>query len=134
MKRSIKNLLPRKHAFVQQRGIKDRNRYRKGLDFLFNSTVMGGKFAETAFVGDYLITWNRNLSFLRDPYFQKIMDSENERMKRTIWRLYLLQYFARASSLIDGDFLEVGCYRRDTASVVIDEVDFTVFGTLHQVM
>ncbi len=84
----------------------------------------------TSFCSDSLVVWNRNLSFLRDPFFRGLVDDEtaDPTDRGIIWRTYLLEYFAQAATALPGDFLEVGCYTGHTASVLTQRIDFPGIG------
>jgi hypothetical protein len=77
-----------------------------------------------------VITWNRNLSFLRDDFFVEMLKSDefSSTEKSTVWRLYILLYFAETASSLDGDFMELGCYTGHTAEHVIKRLDFPAMG------
>jgi len=80
----------------------------------------------TMFCADNLITWNRNLSFLRDQFFiDKLNDPKlTSTEKSVVWRTYILLYFAKIAIHVDGDFVEFGCHTGHTASEVVAKVDF----------
>jgi hypothetical protein len=80
----------------------------------------------TLFAADNLITWNRNLSFLRDEFFIEIVRSEKNTVveKSIIWRTYILLFFAELAALAEGDFVELGCHTGYTASQVIKKLNF----------
>jgi len=86
-----------------------------------------GHFNETLFCADNLITWNRNLSFLRDPFYARIVNDKNLTSveQSIVWRTYILLHFAELSEQADGDFLELGCHTGYTASQVVKKVDFS---------
>lgn len=81
---------------------------------------------KTLFCSDSLITWNKNLSFLRDPYFDYFLRSNEPTLaeKSIIWRTYLLIYFAEISSHVSGDFLELGVHTGSTVERVIECLNF----------
>ena len=80
---------------------------------------------ETIFVGDNLVTWNRNLSFIRDPFYSNLFYNENlgATEKSIIWRTYILLYFAEKALTISGHYLELGCYRGTTAETLLKRCD-----------
>lgn len=103
--------------------VSDPEKFRKAVALLRESLFDGGA---TMFAGDNIITWNRNLSFLRDDYFINILkDDKNTSVEKSIvWRLYTLLYFAEIAGKVEGDFVELGCHTGFTASHVINKVDF----------
>ena len=107
--------------------ITDSQKFNLALQLLKESLFDKGA---SLFASDNLITWNRNLSFLRDPRFTSILnDKENDVIeKSTIWRTYILLYFARICCSIEGDFLELGCHTGFTASQVVKDIDFEKLG------
>jgi len=82
------------------------------------------------FCADNLITWNRNLSFLREDFFANIVrDEKIDAVQRsTIWRIYILLHFAELASVVEGDFVEIGCNRGFTAEQVIRKIDLSSQG------
>ena len=78
------------------------------------------------FSSDNMICWNRNLSFLRDPFFFNILnDKKVDLMQKTIiWRTYILIFFAKLSSKLEGDFLELGTYEGTIAEILSNKIDF----------
>ena len=78
------------------------------------------------FLGDNLIAFTKNLSFLHDaPFtaaFKKNVEDKDE--KFLIWRYYTQCWAAKRAMKLDGDFLECVCYRRTAAQVVADYVNF----------
>ncbi len=96
----------------------DTEKFRQAVALLKESLFDGGA---TLFCSDNLITWNKNLSFLRDDQLVNIVnDPETDVTERSIiWRSYILFYFARASLDVDGDFIEAGTYRGHTAEQIL---------------
>jgi len=84
----------------------------------------------TLFSADNLITWNKNFSFLRDPFFYGILtdDSTSLAEKSIIWRTYILLYFVEFACKADGDFAEFGCYKGHTALQIVRKIDFRALG------
>ncbi|MCC7305691.1 MAG: class I SAM-dependent methyltransferase [Alphaproteobacteria bacterium] len=101
----------------------DAEKFQRALQLLRESLFDGGA---TMFAADNLITWNRNLSLLRDDFFLENLRGDQWSLteKSTVWRLYILLYFAEAASHVPGDFLELGCYTGHTAENVIKKIDF----------
>ncbi len=102
----------------------------EGLSKILQSLIQPKLGKETLFCSDNLIAWNRNLSFLRDPYFIELLRREDisKKEKGIVWRTYLLEFLAQFAATLDGDFLEVGCYSGHTASVLADRIDFATLG------
>jgi hypothetical protein len=102
----------------------DNDKFYKGVDLIKESLFDKGA---TFFCSDNVITWNRNLSFLRDEFFLEILnnDENNPIEKGIIWRTYILLYFAEIASSVEGDFLELGCHAGYTASKVIKKLNLT---------
>lgn len=103
--------------------IADKDKFFEGVSLIKESLFDKG---ETLFCSDNVITWNKNLSFLRDDFFQGILrnDKNNIIEKSIIWRTYVLLYFAELASSIEGDYMELGCHTGYTAMNVIKKVDF----------
>jgi hypothetical protein len=120
-------LRPLNYAGVQF-GIADLDKFKMGFQMICESLFDKGA---TMFASDNMITWNRNLSFLLDEYFVvEILGNNNTTAieKSTIWRLYILLYFAEIAGSAGGDFLELGCHTGHTASNVIKKIDFQKLG------
>lgn len=105
----------------------DKDKFQAGLQMLRESLFDGGK---TLFSADNMILWNRNLSFLRDPFFLEPLhdDSLSIEEKSSVWRRYILLYFAELATHLTGDFLELGCYQGRTALDVLRKLDLTALG------
>ncbi len=84
------------------------------------------KTPDGIFIGDNLLTFNSNLSFLDDKKFMAAfnaharMDAE----QASIWRVYINCWFARRAMGIDGDIVECACYRGTTARIMAEYTDF----------
>lgn len=105
-------------------GIKDPEKFNRAITLLKESLVEGA--STTLFSADNLITWNRNLSFLRKDFYLELINSETASAveKTIIWRTYILLYFCNLAINTEGDFMELGCYKGSTASQVIKTIDF----------
>ncbi len=103
--------------------IKDGEKFKRAVDLLRESLFDGGA---TMFAADNVITWNRNLSFLRDDFFLDIVKDDNHTVieKSVIWRLYILIHFAALAANARGDFLELGCHTGHSAAQMIKKIDF----------
>lgn len=106
----------------------NQDKYQQALNLLREAIFDQGA---TLFAADNLITWNRNLSFLRDPFFMDQLSGDTGLTlieKSTVWRRYLLLYFAQFATRAEGDFLELGCHTGLTASQVVQRIDFEALG------
>ena len=106
----------------------DPEKYTMAMKLLRESLV--DECAQSMFSADNLITWNRNLSFMREePFSSMLQDPDrNDIEKSTIWRLYILLYFAKWSLSLDGDFMECGTCKGTTAMDVLEECDLKKYG------
>ena len=77
------------------------------------------------FIGDNLITINKNLSFLDDEKLMTAFNAyaETEFEQATLWRIYVNCHFAKRAMALDGDIVECACYRGTTARIIADYVD-----------
>lgn len=94
--------------------IVDQQKFDLAVKLLTESIAFGEKYL---FVSDNIITWNRNLSFLRDPIFQDVLatDPTNNTYKSIAWRTYIVLMFCRIALSVNGDFIECGTYEGYTA-------------------
>ena len=111
-----------------QFNIIDLEKYNMAMKLLRESLRDG--MAHSMFCADNLITWNRNLSFMREEPFSSMLQDPNrdDVEKSTIWRRYILLYFAKLTLDLDGDFVECGAYKGTTAKDVLEECDLKKFG------
>ena len=100
--------------------IKDNEKFLEALSLLKESLFDDGA---SMFCSDNLITWNKNLSFLRDERFLQILADPKAGLvdQSIIWRTYILLYFANLSLDLDGDFVECGTYEGHTASWIFQD-------------
>ena len=105
--------------------ITDIEKFRRGLELIKESLFDKG---QSLFVMDNIITWNRNYSFARIPFFKNILDSdENSNAEKSIiWRTYVLTYFANFALSREGDFVELGCLTGYSALQIIKKPNFTI--------
>jgi O-methyltransferase len=118
---SARQQIEPKQLFGVHFNIQDRDKFQEGFRLLREST--GGI---PMFSADNVITWNRNLSFLRDEFFAAILAGEESDAveKSCIWRLYVLLYFAEACQSLEGDYVELGCHKGTTAKRLSERVNF----------
>ena len=104
--------------------VKDPEKFKRAITLLRESLIEGA--SATMFSADNLITWNRNLSFLRDDFYLEILSNKSNTLieKAIIWRTYILLYFCKLAINTQGDFMELGCYQGSTAFQIIKGIDF----------
>lgn len=107
--------------------IVDQQKFQQGLAMIRDSLFDKGA---TMFCADNIITWNRNLSFLREDFFLDILrDDKNSVVEKSIvWRTYVFMYFAEMAANIEGDYMELGCHTGYTASMLVKKLDFKKLG------
>lgn len=107
--------------------VADMEKFQLAMKYLRESLFDKGA---SLYAADNLITWNRNLSFLREDFFIEHVKNDNNTFieKSTVWRLYVLLYFAEVTSKIEGDFVELGCHKGITALNVVKKIDFAKLG------
>jgi len=117
---TLQRIEPRQ-LFGANFNIKDEEKFNTAVQLLREST-----YGLPMFCSDNLITWNRNLSFIREDYFLQILSSkESDNIEKScIWRLYILLYFAEICQEIKGDYIELGCHKGTTAKRVTEKIDF----------
>tara|TARA_Y100001968_G_scaffold311873_1_gene334415 strand:+ start:5029 stop:5811 length:783 start_codon:yes stop_codon:yes gene_type:complete len=105
--------------------VTDPEKYRKGLR-LIEEAIEPFKI----FASDNLITWNRNLSFLQDDFFQTFINNKNidPKYRAIVWRLYILIYFAQIALNVEGDFMELGVLEGITVEQVLKKTNFKKSG------
>lgn len=79
------------------------------------------------YAGDNLFTYHRNLSFLEDEKlmtaFRKHAVTDIERS--ILWRMSIVAWGAQNGMRLEGDFVEIACYKGTTARIVCDYIDFS---------
>ena len=107
--------------------VRDEEKFKQAVALLKESLF--DEVGQAMFCSDNLITWNRNLSFLRDDRLVNIVnDPETGLIERSIiWRTYILFYFARASLHVGGDFIEAGTYTGHTAEQMLRECELSKY-------
>jgi hypothetical protein len=107
--------------------VTDWDKFRQGVQLIRESLFDGGA---TMFCADNLITWNRNLSFLREQFYVDGLNSDQADAveKSIVWRRYILLYFAGLASHVEGDFLELGCHTGFTAMELLRRIDLAALG------
>ncbi|MFZ6775625.1 TylF/MycF/NovP-related O-methyltransferase [Undibacterium sp. Ji83W] len=77
------------------------------------------------FAGDHIFTYNRNLSFLEDEKFMAAFYAHTSDLaeQSLIWRYATVCWAAKNGAKLDGDFVEIACYKGTTARIVCDYMD-----------
>jgi len=104
-------------------GVKDRKAFDAARDQMLEEV----HFKSGIFASDNLITWERQLGFFRDPEFvDAIMRNTRPGAERgAVWRTVTLVWAARQAQRLEGDFVEIACYRGSSARTVADLVDIS---------
>lgn len=91
--------------------------FQKGLQLIQESIVTPEHF----YSADNIITWNRNFTFLQDKKFIKtVQENSNTDVELSIiWRTYILCHFAKMTTHLKGDFVEIGAYKGNTANIIL---------------
>ena len=102
-------------------GIRDMKGFFDATQAMINSVISHDGF----FIGDNVIAFNRNLSFLDDEKLMATFNThtETEFEQATLWRIYVNCHFAKRAMALEGDIVECACYRGTTARIVADYVD-----------
>ncbi len=100
--------------------IKDKKKFDQAISLL-KETLCG-----PIFVCDNIITWDRNLSFLREDFFINYINKREIHIdtRSCIWRIYILAYFANLATSIEVDYLELGVLDGNTVEQLITKLDF----------
>ena len=115
--------LPPKSLVALHYNIKDPKKFKQAVELIQES--LKDKVSSTIFCADNLITWNRNLSFLREEFYLGLLEGNNTAEEKSIiWRTYILLYFCKIATNTQGDFMELGCYKGSTALQVVKKIDF----------
>lgn len=116
-----------KHFVGKVFNVVDGEKFKQGLQLIRESLFDQGR---TIYAADNVITWNRNLSFMRDEFFQEnfLKSEKSDTEKSLMWRRYVLLYFANFCKSLEGDYLELGCYEGVGAETVIRRLDFGSLG------
>lgn len=100
----------------------DPEMFKEGLELIKKSLFDKGA---TFYASDNIITWNRNYSFARQPFYQELLqNTETHKVEKSIiWRTYISLYLAKFASHSMGDFVELGCHSGHTAHQVLKTID-----------
>lgn len=119
---------PKSHIGTVFFKVLDRDRFMRSLNEMLSALVP--YWRRGVFLGDNLITFGKNLSFLDDaPFMAAIARHAGTETERSIiWRTAVLVWAARNGLRREGDFVECGCYRGTSARIVCDAVYFNASG------
>jgi hypothetical protein len=114
--------MPRDYFSPHFYGVSDYDLFSEGVYKLME----GLKIPKGLFVGDNLISWSKNLSFLDDPAFTAAVGKQDRTPaeRATIWRMAVVAWAAKQGLRREGDFVECACYRGTTARIVCDYIRF----------
>ncbi|MFT4934442.1 MAG: O-methyltransferase [Pseudoalteromonas distincta] len=78
------------------------------------------------FVGDNLITLSKRLAFLDDRVLMEafMRNAETVAERGALWRIATLVWAARSALRVEGDFVECGCYKGNSARIISEVVGF----------
>jgi O-methyltransferase len=101
--------------------VTDAERFSDGINQVLSSVPLQG-----VFLSDNLMTWGKNLSFLRDKDFMNAsLGNEPTSVKLSlVWRQHVLCWAARQCARLAGDYVEAGCYKGFTAKMICDYLGF----------
>lgn len=104
--------------------VADQNKFNRSVAELLSSVEE--YWRQGVFMGDNLLTFGKNLSFLNDqPFVDAIArHAETDVEKSIIWRTAVLVWAARNGLKREGAFVECGCYRGISARIICDTLDF----------
>ena len=80
------------------------------------------------YCSDNLLTWGRNLSFMKNERLMKIFNKFSKGqypLHGILWRMATIVWAAEIGLKLDGDFVECGCYKGTTAKVVHEYLEFS---------
>jgi hypothetical protein len=103
-------------------GLREPDKFIGGL----RAALEGLQHNNSAFAGDNLFTFSKNLSFLSDAEFMRAYSAHatTDIEKGIIWRIATVAWAARNGMRLEGDFVECACYKGVTARIVCDYVNF----------
>lgn len=100
--------------------VRDKKKFAKGIAMIKESLNCGGA---TLFSSDNMILWNKNYSMLREKaYAEYISDEQIDIVPKTIiWRTYVLDFLLKRSLQVDGNIIELGVLKGDTAMFLCNQ-------------
>jgi O-methyltransferase len=107
-------------------GLSNHSEFIQGIQHAVNN--ISGQ--QGIYSGDNLFTYHRNLSFLEDKAFMGAVakHSTTDVEHAIIWRQSVVLWGARNGLRLDGDFVEIACYKGTTARIVCDALGFAQLG------
>jgi O-methyltransferase len=101
--------------------VQDANKTLEILQSLLNLLPM-----PRVFMGDNIITWGRNLSFLDYPDLMEAVETNaaDHVDRAVLWRTAVLYWAAKRTFRLPGDWAECGCYRGYSARVLCEALKF----------
>jgi O-methyltransferase len=92
--------------------------------------VMAGFPNQKLFLNDNLFTVGHSRGFLDDPVFMAAVERNRpDKVEQAIiWRTHVMAWAARSALRQPGDFVECGCYKGYTTSVLCDLLDWKTTG------
>jgi hypothetical protein len=102
----------------------DRPRFNRGLNEMISA--LSAYWRRGIFIGDNLLTFGKNLSFLDDQALMAAIQrhAETDIERSIIWRTAVLVWAARNGLRREGAFVECGCYKGISARIICDVIDF----------
>lgn len=102
----------------------DQQKFNRGLTDIFGA--LNPYWRRGIFLGDNLITFSKNLSFLDDVSLMNAINkyAQTDIERSIIWRTAVLVWAARNGLKREGAFVECGCYKGTSARIICDAVDF----------
>lgn len=109
--------------------LKDPTEFTNGIQHALNQIKNPGGI----FIGDNLFTYHRNLSFLEN---KKLMTAFQQHAttpveQSLLWRCSVVAWAARNGMRLEGDFVEIACYKGTTARIVCDYIDLQAHPERH---
>lgn len=94
-------------------GVRDKKSFLNGID----QTLKAIEVVDGVYLGDNLLTYGRNLSFLDDEPLMKAFNThaKTHSERAILWRLSTVLWGVRKGLSIEGDFVECACYKGTAA-------------------
>ena len=81
---------------------------------------------ENVYCADNLITFRRQMAFLKDVKFRSAFDAAEPNFTEApmLWRLHVMCWAARIAMRLPGDFVECGVYEGFSSRVLVEYLEF----------